>query len=214
MAAPMWARYGRILRGRKPADFYTLTDLPDRQLVMVMDSDGLARLDGQTGWQCLQLIGYRMEYIVHKLAADYQFKLALFDLMPLEKAATWDTVAKAVSVVYPAVAGAMTRHLPALQQTSFTSWQAQTGFDWGTVDEAGSADPRYMTLERFVASPQRAVDLRLFLFFSVQLRALFSGTGHTVTEAGNTGVNEYIIPTARLTDLINCRIVPLSVRQP
>lgn len=214
MAAPMWARYGRILRGRKPTDFFTLTDLPERQLVMVMDRDGLAQLDGKTGWQCLQLIGYRMEYIVHKLLAGYQFKLALFDLLPLQSPATWEVVAAAVNSVYPAVSAAMAQYLPTLRCTSFASWQEQSGFDWSVIDETGLADPRYMTLKRFVASPQRAVDLRMFLFFSVQLRGLFSGTGHTITEAGDTGVNEYIIPTARLTDLTNCRLVPLNVRQP
>lgn len=206
--------YGRILRGRTPDDFRTLTDLPERKLVMVMGRDGLAQLAGKTGWQCLQLIGYRMEYIVHKLAAGYQFKLATWLGSSLSTVATWNRVAAVVSATYPETTKAWRQHLPTLEHTAFTEWHRQSGFDWSVVDEAGRSHPQFVTIERFVASRQTALDLRAFLYFTVQLRDLFSGTGHTVTEDGHDGVKEYIIPTAPLASLANCQLTDLRVCQP
>lgn len=50
---------GRILRGKKPEDFLTLTDEPEtRKIVMLMAEDGLKSLLGKKGTEILLSIGY------------------------------------------------------------------------------------------------------------------------------------------------------------
>ncbi|HLD75813.1 MAG TPA: hypothetical protein VI874_02250, partial [Candidatus Norongarragalinales archaeon] len=46
---PVSGLCGRIIRGKKAGDFETLTDDPDRKLVMLMGPDGLETLLGKTG---------------------------------------------------------------------------------------------------------------------------------------------------------------------
>ena len=50
---PITGICGRILRGKSPKDFETLTDDPDRKLIMLMGGDGLERILGKSGYEAL-----------------------------------------------------------------------------------------------------------------------------------------------------------------
>jgi len=70
--------FGRILRGTKPTDFETLSDDPDRKIILVSAEDGLKRFIGKTGYQMLLAIGYEKDYIEYRLKNGYMFKLVVF----------------------------------------------------------------------------------------------------------------------------------------
>lgn len=92
---------GRVLRGKKPKDFDTLTDVPEkRKVVFLADSSALDNLVGNNGRQVLQAIDYPPEHIDELAMANTQFKLAVFT----EQAgilATWENLFDLVSKVYP-----------------------------------------------------------------------------------------------------------------
>jgi hypothetical protein len=95
---------GRIIRGKRPEDFETLTDDPERKLVMLMGPDGLGLLPGKTGHDMLVAIGYEPDYLRHKVAEGNQFKLVVFPEGGPAKLATWENAVEAVSEVYPTAA--------------------------------------------------------------------------------------------------------------
>ena len=55
--------HARILRGKCDEDFLTMSDDPDRRLVMFMGSDGLAKMSGKSTYDRLVSIGYKYNYI-------------------------------------------------------------------------------------------------------------------------------------------------------
>ena len=143
---------GRIIRGQKSEDFKTLTDDPNRKLVMLMGPDGLESLLGKTGYDMLVEIGYEPDYIVRKVEEGNQFKLVVFAEGGAAQLATWDNVALVAGDVYPEVAPFLRRYLTALEDTPFSEIERQAGFDFSEVDKAGPDDPRFMTYERFKRS--------------------------------------------------------------
>jgi nicotinamidase-related amidase len=205
---------GRIIRGTKPDDFKTLTDDPTRKLVMLMGSDGLAKLLGRTGYDMLVEIGYEPEYIVHKVNQGNQFKLVVFGEGGAAKLATWQNTAEVVGATYPDVADMIRAKLGELKRTSFDEIERRAGFDFSEVDKLGSSDPRFMTHERFRNSRGTLVDVRAFLYFSVHLRELFSGDGYTYTADGRRGLMEYIVPNKPLAQLGQHEVVDIDVRVP
>src|SRR3989339_1518897 len=94
---PIAGVYGRILRGKQPEDFATLSDDPTRKVVMLMgpvDLEMMARLPAA---ERLVQIGYETEYIRRKIAEGNQFKIVLFDHRADLPQATWDNVFDAIS---------------------------------------------------------------------------------------------------------------------
>ncbi|MCK4383456.1 MAG: hypothetical protein KAW66_09210 [Candidatus Lokiarchaeota archaeon] len=98
---PITGICGRILRGKSPKDFETLTDDPDRKLIMLMGGDGLERILGKSGYEALITIGYMLDYIEYKIKSGFQFKLVIFNEGEIAKLATWDNVAHIISEIYP-----------------------------------------------------------------------------------------------------------------
>ncbi|MBN2154198.1 MAG: hypothetical protein JW839_22275 [Candidatus Lokiarchaeota archaeon] len=208
---PVTGLCGRILRGRQPEDFETMTDDPERKLVMLMASDGLARLVGKSDYDALLLIGYEKDYIKHKMEDGYEFKLVVFKEGGAIKLATWDNVAEAVAAVYPDARKKLYRRLKDLKRKPFREIQAKAGegYDLDAAFRRGPSDPGFMTYERLKAAKGSLVDVRAFLFHAVQLRALFSGDGYTYDEDGTRGLKEYIAPNKRLDDLGEHAVVDL-----
>ena len=64
---PITGLCGRIIRGKSPDDFLTLTDDPNRDIIMLMGGDGLEQILGKTGYEALINIGYMEDYIEYKV---------------------------------------------------------------------------------------------------------------------------------------------------
>lgn len=202
---------GRIIRGKSPNDFLTLTDDPTRKIVMLVDPDGLTQMLGKTGYQMLIEVGYEPDYLDHKVAEGNQFKLVVFPEGGAAQLATWDNTIDMVCAVYPDVAAPIRACRQALKTRSFESIQAEAGFNFLEVEKAGDNDLRFMTYERFVQSVKTLADVRAFLYFSVHLRELYSGDGWTYDAAGRRGVREYIIPNKPIAELGENQIIDINV---
>ena len=205
---------GRIIRGKKPADFTTLTDDPNRELVMLMGPDGLTKIMGKSGYEMLVAIGYEPEYLEHKVQEGNQFKLVVFPEGGAAKLATWDNVVEVVSSVYPDVASKLRRFLPSFKSQSFSQIEQNAGFRFLDVEKAGKNDYRFMTYDRFRLSQGNLWEARAFLYFTIHLRELFSGDGYTYDSQGNKGMMEYIVPNKPITELGDHRIVDIAVAIP
>lgn len=206
---------GRIIRGTKPEDFQTLTDDPDRKLVMFMGPDGLEKIMSKSGYDALVEIGYEPNYIVRKVVDEgNQFKLVVFVEGAEARLATWDNVVSVVAAVYPDAAEALYRNLDALKITSFAQIEKDAGFVFAPVDKAGAQDDRFMTYERFLRSSGDLIATRAFLYFAIHLRELFSGDGYTYDAAGNRGLMEYIVPNKSLNELGDYDLIDLSIVMP
>ncbi|MFC1598633.1 hypothetical protein ACFL2U_01300 [Patescibacteria group bacterium] len=204
---------GRIIRGKKPEDFTTLTDDPERKIVMLVDPDGLAELLGKNGYKMLLTVGYEPDYLEHKVREGNQFKLVVFPEGGAAKLATWDNVVAMVEQVYPDL------KFPAqvvrdLKDLTFQEIEKQAGFTFLEAEKAGKKDPRYMTYQRFVQSAQTLADFRAFLYFTIHLRELYGGDGWTYDAQGNKCVKEYIIPNLPIADLGENELIDLDVQVP
>jgi len=204
---------GRIIRGKKPEDFTTLTDDPDRKIVMLVDPDGLASLLGKNGYEMLIQIGYEPDYLKHKVKEGNQFKLVVFPEGGAAQLATWDNVFAMVEQVYPdlkfpAQIKADFKALP------FAEIEKQASFKFLDVEKAGKNDSRFMTYQRFVQSAQTLADYRAFLYFTIHLREQYSGDGWTYDAQGNRGVKEYIIPNLPIADLGPSEMIDLDIQIP
>jgi hypothetical protein len=93
-------------------------------------------------------------------------------------------------------------------------FEREAGFDFAEVQSNGSADPRFMTSERLLASKQTACEVRQFLFHVLNFSELFAGDGYTLTHDCKRGVREYVMPNCELRLLDNCHVTDLDVRMP
>ena len=217
---PVSGLCGRIIRGKKAGDFETLTDDPDRKLVMLMGPDGLETLLGKTGYEMLVAIGYEPDYLRHKVAEGNRFKLVVFPEGGPAKLAAWDNIIEAVGEVYPEFRDAVTPHTRRLLTSqSFQFWNdLAISVEWGTsfldVEKSGKGNPRFMTYERFLQSKRSALDVRAFLYFTVHLREQYSGDGYTYDDRGRRGMMEYICPNRRIEELGASELLDIDVQVP
>lgn len=203
---------GRIIRGTKPDDFKTLTDDPDRKLVMLMGPDGLEKLLGKTGYDMLVEIGYETDYIQRKVDEGNEFKLVTFEEGGEAKLATWDNVIEVISAVYPQIASKLYKNLEGLKQVPFDAIEKYAGYDFSEVDKNGKTDSRYMTIERYEQAGDGLVEARAFLYFTVHLRELFSGDGYTYTADGRRGLMEYIVANKPIQNLGENKVIDIDVK--
>ena len=205
---------GRLIRGKKPEDFLTLSDDPTRKIVMLVDETGLASMLGKSGYDMLITIGYEPDYIRHKIDQGNQFKLVVFPTGGAAQLATWDNMIDMVAQVYPDIADVARSFRARLKMATFAQLERTAGFSFLEIEKAGSDDPRFMTYERFLQSDQSLVDFRAFLYFAVHLRELYAGNGYTKQEDGPVGVPEYIIPNKPLSELGDYREIDVRVTLP
>jgi hypothetical protein len=194
---------GRILRGTQPEDFSTLTDDPQRKVVMLMGSDGLEQLPGKPGYDMLATIGYTDEYIARKIDGGTTFKLIIFPESKIARPATWSNMLDIVSEAYPDVRPRLLANSELLQAVSFATIQAVAGYRFAEVDANGPEDDRYMTYDRYAQSGMGVIATRAFLYHCVHMRDLFRGDGYTSTPLGERGVQEYAIRNERPEHLGN-----------
>lgn len=219
---------GRIIRGKQPADFLSLTDDPTRKLVMVLGPDGLRTLLGKSGYKMLLAIGYDKPYIESKVSGGTQFKLVVFSQQAANaKKAIWSHVVASVSEAYPDAAGLLKQNLPVLKclrTPAAKGWRKDVdwfmfckavGFDPAEVDKIGRDDPRFMTYERFVSESAGDVfAARLFLYFTLYLKELYGGDGYTYNGQGKRGATEYIVPNKPIASLGEHELVDIEVSLP
>lgn len=210
---------GRILRGKKPEDFLTLTDEPEtRKIVMLMAEDGLKSLLGKKGTEILLSIGYEKEYIQYKIKSGNSFKLIVFERKEDIKEATWDNVAQLVSEIYPEFKERINKNLNGLKTTPFAVFQDQfmkmAKKEFRFVDRDGPINSFFMTKERYQNSSGNLLDTRRFLYNCVHLSDLFSGDGYTYDEQGNRGLREFVIKNKPLNELGKYILIDLKVDYP
>jgi nicotinamidase-related amidase len=219
---------GRIIRGRQPSDFETLTDDPKRGLVMLVDSEGLEGLIGCAGntYAMLKAVGYTDHHIADLEAKGTQFKLVVFPDSPASaaKLATWDNLLDLVQMAYPDAAPKLGQQLQALEAVSrifepnlgfIGNIQRRAGYKFADVKDPG--DPRFMDYVTYAKSrhTDELVAARAFLYHTLHLRELYSGDGYTYNDSGQRGVPEYFVPNLPLTKLGDHLVIDLApVRLP
>ncbi len=206
--------YGRIVRSRhgKPL---SLTEEPDRRVVMVMGPGALATLIGKSGYEMLNLIGYTDDYIRRKLAEGNLFKLVVFSRPSGSlKIANWKNTIGGIIDAYPEIADIIAANASDVASTSLEEFERQAGFNLADVDTLGIEDPRFMTVERLLASDRTPLATRRFLYHVTRLSELYTGDGWTKTAQGGRGLREYIIRNRPMSQLENVQIIELNVELP
>lgn len=203
---------GRMIRGKKPSDYDHLTDDTNRKIVMLIGPDGLEELLGKSGYDALNLLGYTKDHIAERVTAGYKFKLAVFEEGRDAHVADWDNMTALAAEIYPDIRNQLESHLDELKSTSFATIEEAAGFSFAEVDHIGIADPRYMTHERYLMSPQDLVSTRAFHYFTLHLRELYSGDGYTYDKNGKKGVLEYAIPNKPIHELGKHALIDIAVK--
>jgi len=209
--APVDGLCGRILRGTKPEDFDTLTDDPNRIVIMLIGGDGLGDLLGKSGYESLIHIGYAKDYIEYKIEQGNAFKIVVFKESDSTLLATWDNVARLCDDIYPDVSGKIHACLPDLKTTAFSTIQILADFSFEEAERAGIDNPNYMSYDRFKKSEGTLIDVRAFLYHTLHFRILYSGDGYTYDEDGNRGLMEYIAPNKKLIELGEHRLIDMEI---
>lgn len=202
---------GRILHGRKPKDFETLTCNPNRLVIMLIGSDGLEYLLVKNGYESLIHIGYTKDYIKYKIDQGNKFKLVVFKENNSILLATWDNVAKLCSKIYPNVSDKIYAVLDQLKTIPFQRIQMLADYDFEEIKRNGLHDPNFMNYELFRKSEGTLINVRAFLYHTLHFRMLFSGDGYTYDEDGNRGLREYIAPNKRLNELGEYRLIDIKI---
>jgi hypothetical protein len=206
---------GRIIRGKEPEDFRTLTDNHRRQLVLLMGPDGLESLIGKTGFEMLIEIGYTEEHIRRKVIDEgNSFKLVVFPEGGPAKLATWDNVLDMATEAYPDVACKLNNRREEMKQVPFSAIELAAGYRFADSDRIGEADSRYMSFERLKNCSGTLVEVRAFLYHTLHLGELFSGDGYTYTKDGRRGLMEYLVPNRPIASLGEHLLIDLEVHLP
>lgn len=211
---PITGIYGRILRGKSSNDFETLSDDPQRKIIMLMGADGLEKLLGKSGYEALITIGYMLDYIEYKIKSGFQFKLVIFHEGEIAKLATWDDVALMVSQIYPQAKTKIYHQLQKLKLTTFSEIEGVANRKFNIIDKKGPEDKNFMTYERFKNSKGTLIDVRAFFYHTVHLRELFSGDGFTYDSNGERGLKEYIAPNCKLEELEEYNLINMMINLP
>ncbi len=178
--------YARILRGSSNSDFTSLSHDPGREIVMLMDSQGIASTFGLTGnISPLEKIGYTREYIRELTLKGVKFKLLLMKGSTDIQSATWDNLRFYLEKVYGSehmTVQLFHRFLPTLKKYSFQQLQQQ--FRLGIDGHANS---------RSLTTNSDLWEFRSFLYNELRLTELYTGNGFTETPDGTPGLAEYFV---------------------
>ncbi len=173
-AYPQFEIAGRILRGKTPNDFNTLSDKPDRKIVFFLDSASLNELIGLTGIEILMQIGYDPDYITHLKEDGTVFKLSVFP-RELFKLGNWDNLLDLASEFYP-------------------NWTSQIAACRGYIKQ--------LSYDQAIQSGGVLRDVRVFLETTLNVLPGFAGDGKTRL-AGRQDLpffDEFIGPNKNLED--------------
>lgn len=199
--------YGRIVRSRALPE--TLTEDKGRKLVMVMGADGLLSIAGLSPLAMLEKIGYPRQYVEEKMKDGTRFFLLLFQLGREEVLpATWSNVLSIAGRIYEKSSDILLNALDYLENTPYEKFEAEVGY---RLCEVGEDDERFVGLDELLSSDCSPQMVRKFLYHTLRLNELFTGTGVTLTEQGLSGVREFVVADRKLTDLREGMLVELKV---
>lgn len=202
---------GRIIRGTKPEDFFSLSDDKLRKVVMYFDSEGLESMIGLSGYDMLINVGYEPEYLEHKIDSQTTFKLFVFREPQYMKLADWNNVLDMLLYVYPKTRYLIERYRYDLNFMSFEDIECESSFSFFDIEKKGLKDSRFMTYERLHLNYASLYQFRAFLYFSIHLRELFNGDGLIKTIYGEKKLKEYIILNQPIIDFADYRMIELDV---
>ena len=205
---------GRLIRGKSEADFESLTPDPNRRVVFLMDSDGLGKLEGKSGYQQLMEVGKSPKEILDEIQNQgLRYKLIVWpgDSGPTRQA-TWDNLLDMMSEQYPQVADKIQACREDLKaEKTFSKWEQQAGFEFGDVKRG---DPRYIGYEELQGREGKPWEVRAFLYNACNVNSLYSGDGFTKRPDGSQGVPEYIVPNLKVSQLPSARVINVNVSVP
>lgn len=225
---PIKGLCGRLIRGKTPDDFRTLSNDPVRQLVLLIDSDGLNDLIGRSPYDMLKGIGYEDADIETEVKYnDNEFKLIVFPEGSAQLG-TWDNVLNEAAAAYPKVVSLLEKNRAGLiglevgrqggwdqHQKRFEELESRVGdTDWNTIRRRGDGDHGYMTTERFLRSSGSLADARAWCFFTLHLRRLYGGDGYTYEDNGTRGPREFVLRNMPVADLAGHVVFDLDVLLP
>ena len=214
---------GRILRGKTDADFERLSDDPNRLVVMLTDSAGLAKMLGKTGYEMCVIVGHHPDHIKGKLVTGHIYKMVAFAENEAI-VATWDNVFKLAGEVYPDLVPLFAKYGPELKSKSYwkadstgvgsflSGIEAEAGYKFMDVDRQDH--PTFMTHAAFLQSAKGMCELRALLYHTLHLRELYSGDGYTYDQMGRKSVKEYLMLNKRIADIKGHVMLDLDVRLP
>jgi len=206
--------YGRLVRTLLPTPLL-LAEETGRRVVMVMGPAALRSLAGKSPYEMVVQVGHTQEYIALKLSQGYKYHLVIFNRPDGElRLATWRNTLAIVASEYPQAAGMLTAASRELKATSFAQFEKQAGFSLAEVDQNGSSDERYMTLDRLLKSDGSTLSVRRFLYHVTRLTELYSGDGYTWTHDGRRGVREYVLANRAISELKGSRVLELEIALP
>lgn len=215
-AQPIPGIQGRLCR-RRDGDPVRLSDDPCRRLVFLGDHRVCHRIIGLTGYQIVtSVLGWDAAYTRRKVEAGLKFDLVVFPESKC-KLGTWDNLLDLVQETYPEIGTKIAAHraaLVAMTPASLVEIERRQGYRFLDVDELGTGDPRFMTLERYVNAPDTADAARAFLYHVIYCKEYYGGQGYTLDGHGNTGVAEYIMPNRPLEELGAHVVIPVDVAIP
>lgn len=202
--------YGRILKGKSPSDFASLTDNPERRVIFVMGPDGLAAIAGKPPREMLDAIGYPSDYVEQLIEKKTQFKLILFKNTTAQPA-TWKNVINAVAKAYPTISGKLEAQEQNFERDSFAAVQKLNETAFAEINKEGPEAPNFINLKRLEERKGTEWEVRAFLYNVIHLNELFSGDGFTRNENGSKGFKEYISDQIKIDDLKDLQIVDLPL---
>lgn len=213
---------GRIIRGKDPKDFERLSDDPDRKVVMLTDSGGLAKFFGKSDYEKCVVVGHHPDHIKGKVNSGYSYKLVVFP----EKAAVvadWTGVFQVAQQVYPDLSVAIRQYGPVLRGNGnpvfeggrtkdFAAIEAKAGRKFMDCDDKNHPD--FMSYDNWKKSNQDDAALRALFYHTFHLKELFSGNGYTYNEVGRKGVKEYLMLNCLISDIPGHIVHDMNVKLP
>ncbi len=195
--------YGRILRGANDSDFTTLTSDKGRNIVMLMDSNGLsATFNNDSQIPPLERIGYTRQYIQDLKSKGVKFKLVLLKGSDKVLPATWENLGHYLNVVYGPnhnVSQLFSKYFAQLKSRSFEELKSKFKQDV-QVNVTSQNLGKRATLWRF----------RSFLYDELRLTELYAGDGFTRTPDGERGLAEYFVVNQKIESLGAHELIDLN----
>jgi len=214
MLSGLW---GRILHGHD-GDFDFLTPNPKRKVVFTLGPLGLVDMIRATdGFEMLQLIGYDEAYIRRKVGEGERFKLVVASVDSQSGVrATWDNMLNMVQQAYPELSVKIEKHRDALKNYTYEEICSMPGgFDIAKAEASCPTGPNcYDSPERLAASEGSLVQVRAFLYHTVDLNKLYSGDGWTYREDGTRTNPEYSALNRKLSLISNRLVIDVCVELP
>lgn len=203
---------GRVIRVAERERPEYLSYPYTKRLAWVVGPDALAAMVGRSGLQILLELGTRPDRIAGNLNAGMRWVLAIFPEVRCARA-TWGGLFGIIETHFPSgMGGRLRRWADALAE-------GPTLLDAGQKARSGSpqvredpAHPDHMTPERYLAAADTPANAWLFLWHSVGVNDLYTGTGFSRGADGGRGHTEYLAPNVRVAELGDLALIELDVR--